>query len=112
MKRLAAASGAVAISCLTGEGIDQLVDMHRRPNPRRSTPDTPILAAINARHQACLQRARARLQEAEEKLRDRVDPELIALPLREALDAVGEIVGAADTEEILGEIFATFCIGK
>lgn len=112
VKRLAAASGAVAISCLTGEGIDQLVDsivaQIREDQPR----DTPILAAINARHQACLQRARARLQEAEEKLRERVDPELIALPLREALDAVGEIVGTADTEEILGEIFATFCIGK
>ena len=111
-QRRAAAPGAVAISCLTGEGIDQLVDMIvgriRENQPR----DTPILAAINARHQACLQRARARLCEAEGKLRERVDPELIALPLREALDAVGEIVGIADTEEILGEIFGTFCIGK
>ena len=74
--------------------------------------DTPMLAAINARHQACLQRAQSRLCEAAEKLRARVDPELIAVPLREALDAVGEVIGAADAEEILGEIFSAFCIGK
>lgn len=71
-----------------------------------------MLAAINARHQACLQRARACLQEAEEELRRKTDPELVAMPLREALDAVAEVVGAADIEEILGEIFRTFCVGK
>ena len=71
-----------------------------------------MLAAINARHQACLQRAQSRLSEAAEKLRAGVDPELIAVPLRETLDAVGEVIGAADAEEILGEIFSTFCIGK
>jgi tRNA modification GTPase len=52
------------------------------------------------------------LHEAAEKLRAAVDPELVAVPLREALDAVGEVIGAADAEEILGEIFSTFCIGK
>ena len=105
-------SGSVDISCLTGEGIDELVDLIVAKARGDHPVDVPMLAAINARHQACLQRARSRLQEAEEKLRNRVDPELIAVPLREALDAVGEVVGAADTEEILGEIFGTFCIGK
>ncbi len=105
-------AGSVAISCLTGDGLDQLVDtIVAKARGDRST-DAPMLAAINARHQACLQRARSRLQEAGDKLRNRVDPELVAVPLREALDAVGEVVGAADTEEILGEIFGTFCIGK
>jgi tRNA modification GTPase len=40
------------------------------------------------------------------------EPELTALDLREALAAVGEIAGVVDTEEILGEIFGNFCIGK
>jgi tRNA modification GTPase len=32
--------------------------------------------------------------------------------LRAALDALGQIVGSTDTEDILGEIFSRFCIGK
>ncbi|MDA0766402.1 MAG: hypothetical protein O3A92_06240 [Verrucomicrobia bacterium] len=38
--------------------------------------------------------------------------EFAALDLREAMDAVGEIAGQVDTEELLGEIFGRFCIGK
>lgn len=110
-KRLPTAR-AVAISCLTGEGIDQLVDLIVGKVRGNQATDAPMLAAINTRHQVCLERAGARLQEAGEKIRNRVDPELISVPLREALDAVGEVVGVADTEEILGEIFGTFCIGK
>ena len=105
-------SGPVAISCQTGEGMERLVDLIVTKARGDRAADAPMLAAINARHQACLQRARSRLGEAAEKLRAGVDPELIAVPLREALDAVGEVIGAADAEEILGEIFSTFCIGK
>jgi tRNA modification GTPase len=105
-------SGPVRISCRTGEGIDRLVDLIVGRARGDRPADAPMLAAINARHQACLQRAQSRLCEAAEKLRGGVDPELIAVPLRETLDAVGEVIGAADAEEILGEIFATFCIGK
>jgi tRNA modification GTPase len=101
-----------AISCLTGEGIEQLVDAIVRKARGNRPADVPSGAAINARHQTCLQRARLRLREAEDELQKRADPELVALPMREALDAVGEVVGAADIEEILGNIFSTFCIGK
>ncbi|MFZ0711314.1 MAG: tRNA uridine-5-carboxymethylaminomethyl(34) synthesis GTPase MnmE [Terrimicrobiaceae bacterium] len=105
-------SPLVAISCLTGEGIEQLVDAIVKKARGNQAPDAPTGAAINARHQTCLQRARLRLQEAEDKLQNQAAPELVALPLRDALDAVGEVVGAADIEEILGNIFSTFCIGK
>jgi tRNA modification GTPase len=39
-------------------------------------------------------------------------PELAAIELRTALDTLGRIVGTTDTEDILGEIFSRFCIGK
>ena len=68
--------------------------------------------AINARHQDCLRRARAALEAARHALTARVSPEFVALDLRASLDAVGEVIGGVGTEEILGQIFATFCIGK
>jgi tRNA modification GTPase len=105
-------SGVVSISCLTGEGIDRLVDAIVKQARGNHPADAPILAAINARHQECLQRALSRLEEAEEQLGQQTDADLVAVPLREALEAAGEVVGAADIEEILGEIFSTFCIGK
>jgi tRNA modification GTPase len=103
---------SIAISCLTGEGIDLLVNAVVARARGNHSAEAPMFAAINARHQACLQRARLRLQEAEEELSSQADPELVAVPLREALDAAGEVVGSADIEEILGEIFSKFCIGK
>ena len=38
--------------------------------------------------------------------------ELVAVDLKEALDALGEIIGVVTTEEILDQIFGQFCIGK
>jgi len=70
------------------------------------------LAAVNARHQACLKRAEAALADATAKLEAGESPEFVALDLRIALDAAGEVVGVVDTDDILGRIFGSFCIGK
>ena len=52
------------------------------------------------------------LETSLERLKAGESPEFIALELRAALEAIGEIVGRTDVEEILGEIFSSFCIGK
>ena len=39
-------------------------------------------------------------------------PEFVAVDLRLALDAIGEVAGRVEAEELLGEIFGRFCIGK
>lgn len=70
------------------------------------------LCAINARHQHWLQRAGRDLEVACRLLEEGESPEFIATELRAALDALGEIIGKTDIEEILGEIFSRFCIGK
>ncbi len=102
--------GDHSISCVTGDGIDALVDLLvARVAPTQSSES---LAAINARHQACLTRADDALAAATTALRADVEPEFISLDLRAALDAVGEIVGRIDSEDILGKIFSSFCIGK
>jgi tRNA modification GTPase len=69
--------------------------------------------AINARHQASLNLAQTNLIAALELLTEaNSDPELAAIDIREALDALGEIPGKVDTEDLLGVIFSQFCIGK
>ncbi len=100
----------IGISCVTGEGLDTLVQ--RIVSRAQGTPQRPSALAINARHQACLQRAKIGLESAASELEANHSPEFVATGLHEALDAIGEVLGMADTEEILGEIFSKFCIGK
>ncbi len=100
------------ISSLTGDGLPALVDAIVTAAVGASPSEAPTLAAINARHQACLDHARAFLEQAAADLENGADPELVAVPLRAALDAVSEIVGVTDIEDILGQIFSAFCIGK
>lgn len=70
------------------------------------------LTSINERHRHCLKRALAAVDQAAGALAEGLSPEFVALDLREALDSVGEVVGKVEVDEILGEIFSRFCIGK
>jgi len=71
-----------------------------------------VRVAINARHQAALHGARVLLEIAQRSLEEGKSPEFVSIELRGALDAVGEVVGKMDTEDLLGKIFSEFCIGK
>jgi tRNA modification GTPase len=68
--------------------------------------------AINARHQECLRRGKTALIAARAGLESSIGAEFCALDLRDALDAIGEVAGRVDTEEIFDAIFGAFCIGK
>lgn len=102
---------AVRISCTTGEGMDALTAaIEAKVFGGAAHRDWTV--AINARHQACLERTRDFLDAARRAFDEGLSPEFIAEELRAALDAAGEIVGKADAEELLGVIFGRFCIGK
>jgi tRNA modification GTPase len=104
---------AVRLSCLTGEGFDTLANTIRDVLHFSEVDWGEHAVAINARHQASLLAARAGLIAALEVLDDPVrHPELAAIDLREALDALGEIRGRVDSDDLLGVIFSRFCIGK
>jgi len=105
-------TGAIAVSSLTGEGFDALLDAMTNANGSKHTGTGDSLAAINARHKALLESAAISLRAAAELVQTSAPPELAAVELRSSLDALGRIVGATDTEDILGEIFSRFCIGK
>ncbi|MBC8127254.1 MAG: tRNA uridine-5-carboxymethylaminomethyl(34) synthesis GTPase MnmE [Gloeobacteraceae cyanobacterium ES-bin-144] len=104
---------AVRLSCVNGEGFDALSDVIRETLHLSEADWGEHSVAINARHQASLMLAQTALSAAMELLNDPTrDAELAAIDLREALDALGEIPGRVDTEDLLGVIFSSFCIGK
>jgi tRNA modification GTPase len=66
----------------------------------------------NVRHRDALVKAEESLNEGIEACKRGESEEFIALNLRQALEALGEIVGETATEDILDRIFSRFCIGK
>jgi tRNA modification GTPase len=64
------------------------------------------------RHLDALRRAQAHLMQGEAQLRERAAGELLAEELRLAQQALGEITGEVSADDLLGQIFSSFCIGK
>jgi tRNA modification GTPase len=103
---------ALPLSCETGEGIEALRAAMRDAVWEGADSASSQLVAINARHQTCFQSAANALAAARAAMEQWTAPEFVALDVREALQHVGEVTGRVDVEEILGAIFAQFCIGK
>ncbi len=113
VKDRSALPAGITISCHTGEGIESLVAaILTKVTGRNASEAAPDVTAINTRHRDCLRKAQGHLAAAIALLESGEPPELVAVELRSALGDVGEIVGEAGTEEILGKIFSSFCIGK
>lgn len=99
---------ATSLSAQTGDGVPALLTALGEIVSRETSPDEPALT--RARHVDAVDRALAALARAEARLADA--PELAAEDARLAARALGEITGAVDVEDVLGEIFSSFCIGK
>lgn len=106
------AAPVVNVSCVTGDGIESLKDAIKDLVWAGEIGSEMLEVMINARHQEALKRARASTSAAVESLRSGATPELVAVDLRSAVNAVGEIVGKTSTEDLLDSIFSQFCIGK
>jgi tRNA modification GTPase len=104
-------AGGLALSARTGEGLDGL----RRALLERAGwhASTEGVFIARARHVHALRRTREHLQQARAQAAS-PDPalDLLAEELRLAHDALGEITGAFSADDLLGEIFSRFCIGK
>lgn len=103
---------AVSVSCLSAEGIEALKDQIKELVWAGTINAEMLQVMINSRHQNALQRARDATGRAIEALRQDRTLELIAVDLRMAMNAVGEIVGKTTTEDLLDSIFSQFCLGK
>ena len=102
----------VDVCCITGKGIEALKDAIKNLAWSGEIKTEMLQVMINSRHQEALSRAREATVRTIEALRSGATLELAALDLRIAVNAVGEIVGKTDTEDLLDMIFSQFCIGK
>ena len=107
-----AASLGVRFSCRTREGEEALNQAIWDFVMTGGLSGQDFRIAISVRHQACLQKAITEVEAAKRGLANNDLPELISIELRGALDAVGDVIGRHDTEDLLGRIFSEFCIGK
>jgi tRNA modification GTPase len=100
------------VSCATGQGLEALKDAIKALVWSGEISAAMLEVMINARHQDALRRALAATGRTLEALRQDHTLDLVALDLRTAVNAVGEIVGQTATEDLLDAIFSQFCIGK
>lgn len=104
---------AVRISCVSQRGLADLeAAVVRKLQQILGQSEAENDVTINARHHECLKRSLDFLKAAETAFSNQLPPEFVAEELRASLAAAGEVVGRADTEDLLGRIFSTFCIGK
>ena len=102
----------VKVSAKTGEGLDHLTSVIQSVCLKEGLEAAPSVLVTRLRHKASLEQAHRSLEEAMRSLERKESGECVALDIRAALDALGEITGAVSTEDILDRIFQDFCIGK
>lgn len=99
------------VSARTGAGLKDLRAAIIAPFAERDSHDTGLLIT-DARHFDLLRRTQSALSVASESLAARLSEELILVGLYDALRYLGEITGETTPDDVLSQIFSTFCIGK
>ena len=100
----------IRLSAKEGSGVDALREHLKACMGFQGESENGFLA--RRRHLDALNRARELLEQGRVQLQDFGAGELLAEDLRQAQDTLGEITGAMTADDLLGEIFSSFCIGK
>ncbi|MCH7830004.1 MAG: tRNA modification GTPase, partial [Proteobacteria bacterium] len=102
--------GVVVLSAKTGDGLEQLRDSIRTLAGYKNLGEGALTA--RRRHVDALQRAAEHFYAGRKALSENGAGEILAEELRIAQQSLGEITGAVSSDDLLGRIFADFCIGK
>ena len=102
----------VEISSKTGEGIDKLVKIIKKMYNFAEIDWGNSAVITNARHLSALGHTKEALSRAIEQLNGGMPQDIAALDINEAIDFLGEITGETVSEDIIAEIFHSFCVGK
>jgi tRNA modification GTPase len=103
---------SVLISAKTGDGCDELESCLFAKATQGGLPQQDEIWITNRRQQQAAKNALAALQQAREIFENSDGEEFLAVDLRSCLNALGEIVGETTPDDLLGQIFSEFCIGK
>ncbi|MEK6582838.1 MAG: tRNA uridine-5-carboxymethylaminomethyl(34) synthesis GTPase MnmE [Nitrospirota bacterium] len=106
------ASQIISISALKEDGLEELKDTIFSSCVKNWKEQKEGIIITNLRHKIAIQAAYDSLGNALKSMETNQPVEITAIDLREALDRIGEIVGAVTTDDILNRIFSDFCIGK
>ena len=98
------------ISAKSKTGIEALKQVLVRYMEDNNYQDESMIT--NSRHYAALSSALSEISKVQKGLNDGLSGDLLAIDLRQALFHLGEITGEVTNDELLGNIFANFCIGK
>jgi tRNA modification GTPase len=104
----------IRVSALTGDGMAPLEQaLLQAVGAGLDGADAAASVVVtNVRHSHALQQASASLMQAEQTTLQRMPGDFIAIDVRGALDALGQITGETVNEEIIHRIFHDFCVGK
>ena len=103
-------STEVFLSAKTGEGVDALIQQLKTIMGLSETSEDSYMA--RTRHLNALLRTQEFLTKAVQSAEDKISLELLAEDLRMAQESLGTITGSFVADDLLGEIFSSFCIGK
>lgn len=102
----------VWISAKFAQGLDQLMERIQKSALGDITIEPGRCLVPNLRQKVCLESALNALLRAKEAVEMRVGEELIVIDLENAKDALNEVIGQQFNNDILDQLFNTFCIGK
>lgn len=101
----------ILISAKEGYGLEVLLD-HLTNLVNTGAMSNQQTVVSNSRHFEALNKAFIALNEVQKGMDDNISSDLMAIDIRQALFHLGEITGEITTDDLLGNIFANFCIGK
>ena len=104
-------SPEVYVSAKKGEGLDDLLMALTEVCAEYAISSDDVVVT-NARHIDALKNAQSALARVQDGLRSGLPTDLVSQDIREAIYHIGSIVGEISTDEVLGNIFKNFCIGK
>lgn len=102
----------VEVSSMTGEGFPSLYSEMARILLEGTLPPKDDLVIDSERQRDLLLRASDALSHVREGLEEGVPMDAVAMDVRDALDALGEIVGEVSQADMLTDMFSRFCVGK
>src|SRR5581483_9101886 len=103
---------AIAVSALTGEGIEQLRQAVLEAVAPNGAFEQETGFITSLRHEQLLRESAEYLEKARGAVEARIPHEMLLLDLYSALRPIDAITGATTADDILNRIFSTFCIGK